>query len=148
MAKLELKYESLNAAKNTLENAINHFEKVKKLEKVDINNLKYEDIYISARSSLIQSFEFTIELYWKYLKLFLETKNVLVETNTPGDVIRSACKASLISEDEAEAFIKMLKSRNLTSHVYKEEIAEQIAKDVINFYDIIKQNVNRLKPKI
>lgn len=145
MAKVELKYESLQAALTSLNKAIMLFNGVKQLASDDFKNVKYEDIVLAARDSLIQRFEFTIELFWKYLKFYLEEKNVQVQANTPNDVIRAACNAQLISETDATLFIKMLKSRNLTSHIYKEEIAEILSLEIASFYNVLKQNIDQLK---
>ena len=79
MAKLKLKNEALQVALDALDTAILHFKNVKKLTANDFKNIKYEDIVLSARDSLIQRFEFTIELFWKYLKFYLEEKNVKIQ---------------------------------------------------------------------
>ena len=148
MAKLELKYESLKSALSALNKAIIHFNNVRRLVSIDLKNIKQEDIVLAARDSLIQRFEFSIELFWKYLKFYLEEKNVQILTSTPSDVIRAACNAQLISEEDASTFIKMLKSRNLTSHIYKEEIAEMLSNEIESFYLILSQNVDQLKNKV
>jgi nucleotidyltransferase substrate binding protein (TIGR01987 family) len=80
---------------------------------------------------LIKAFEYTYELAWNTLKDYLEYQGIL---NMAGsrDVIREAYKANLISN--GEQWMLMLSSRNLTSHSYNEDTADEIAYSVINVY--------------
>ena len=81
-------------------------------------------IYQAARDSVIQRFEFSIELFWKYMRIFLETsKKTPLNSIFACDIVRSACQFRLISENDAQVCIDMINNRNLTSHIYKEEIA-------------------------
>ncbi|MFH1643841.1 MAG: HI0074 family nucleotidyltransferase substrate-binding subunit [bacterium] len=149
MEKLKLKYESLCLAINSLNSAIEHLEKVKNLsDKNKLQYFEYDNLYTAARDSLIQRFEFSVELFWKYLKFYLtEIKKVKPVSNTPMDIIREGCKANLITENDSENFIDMLKSRNLSSHIYKEETADIISRDIIfNFYKILNFYTGKLKP--
>ena len=152
MAKLKLKYESLTSAIKTLERAIFVLEKIKNKKTKSLQNfidedVTYEDMYKAARDSLAQRFEFSIELFWKYLKEYLSEKGIIANTDSPKDVIRSGCKAKLISEEDAETFFEMLKSRNLTSHIYKEELAEKLALVINSFCEVLKRNIDFLKPE-
>ena len=76
---------------------------------------------------LIQAFEFTHELAWNTMKDFLEQQGVL---NLYGskDTTREAFKTGLI--ENGEAWMKMIKSRNLSSHTYDETTARQITADI------------------
>ena len=80
---------------------------------------------------LIKAFEYTYELGWNTLKDYLEYQGIL---NMAGsrDVIREAYKANLITN--GEEWMSMLVSRNLTSHSYNQETADEIAKAVIGSY--------------
>ena len=83
----------------------------------------------------IQRFEFSIELFWKALKkkLFIEFG---VEVSAPKQVLQQAYINKIIN-DEA-MWMAMLIDRNLTSHTYKQALADQI-------YDNIKKYVPFLK---
>jgi nucleotidyltransferase substrate binding protein (TIGR01987 family) len=78
---------------------------------------------VVERAGMIQIFEFTAELAWNTLKDFLEYQG---ETNISGsrDAISLAFKAGLVSD--GRGWLNMLKSRNLSSHIYDEEVAEEI----------------------
>jgi nucleotidyltransferase substrate binding protein (TIGR01987 family) len=71
------------------------------------------------RDSVIQRFEFTVELSWKI------ARKVLGLTSTaPKVVLREMAQAGVILDPEL--WFGLLEARNLTSHSYNEEIAERI----------------------
>jgi len=80
---------------------------------------------------LIKAFEYTYELAWNTLKDYLEYQGIL---NMAGsrDVIREAFKVDLIAD--GEKWMEMLQSRNLTSHSYNEDTADEIASSIIGSY--------------
>lgn len=129
------KYKVLNKALVSLNTALVHYKQINSHPYKELLQKDGEFFNLAARDSIIQRFEYSVELFWKYLRLFLETeKQIQLPTNTPGDVIRAACQARIISEEDAEYCIEMIKSRNLTSHIYKEEIAEQLMRDIPGYY--------------
>lgn len=122
-------------------------DKVKKAPDIPELGL-HVDIYQAARDSVIQRFEFSIELFWKYMRLFLEEyKHIPLDSIASCDIVRSACQIRLISEQDAQLCIDMIKSRNLTSHIYKEEIAEQLVHDIPAYYNHMQKILNNLQPQ-
>lgn len=95
---------------------------------------------------LIQAFEYTHELAWNTLKDFLESRGTL---NLYGskDVTRQAFKTGLI--ENGEAWMEMIKSRNLTSHTYDEATASQIVSAILGTYfaefEVLLVTLDRLK---
>jgi nucleotidyltransferase substrate binding protein (TIGR01987 family) len=84
------------------------------------------------QQGLIQGFEFTHELGWNVLKDFLENQGIsgLIGSR---DASRSAFKHGLVTD--GEAWMSMIKARNLTSHTYNLDLAEGVARDIIQrFY--------------
>lgn len=86
------------------------------------------------RDGLIQRFEFTVELAWKSLREYLEDQGVILAVSSPRAVLKEAYAVGVI--DDADAWNAILTVRNLTSHVYDEataaEIARQICEDFIS----------------
>ncbi|MBI5198041.1 MAG: nucleotidyltransferase substrate binding protein [Nitrospirae bacterium] len=80
---------------------------------------------------LIQSFEFTHELAWNTLTDFLENRGTQTLYG-PKDATREAFKTGLI--ENGEAWMDMVRSRNLTSHTYDEATAAQIISAIRNTY--------------
>jgi nucleotidyltransferase substrate binding protein (TIGR01987 family) len=77
---------------------------------------------------LIQAFEFTHELAWNVLKDYLEAQG-FVEIIGSKNATRQAFKNGLL--EDGEAWMDMVKARNLTSHTYQDKIAEDIVKDIL-----------------
>lgn len=80
------------------------------------------------QQGLIQGFEYTHELGWNVLKDYLEEQGFVGIIGSKG-ATREAFKNGLITD--GEAWMDMIKARNLTSHTYKTEVAEDIAKDIL-----------------
>ena len=143
MGKLKLKYDQLTSLLNRLNEGVldfNQFEKF--LCGADRNRT-----YRTYRDSLIQRFEFNVDLFWKYVKRYLEEEIKLnIPVGGPKPTIREACRAKLITEQDSEKIIKMIDHRNMSSHIYKEEIADQIAEKISGYYDLIKKYVEKLSP--
>jgi len=79
---------------------------------------------------LIQGFEYTHELAWNTLKDFLQTQ----EFNLYGsrDTTRAAFKEGLI--ENGEAWMEMIRHRNLTTHTYNESVAKEVVSAILNTY--------------
>ncbi len=84
-----------------------------------------------VRDGLIQRFEFTYELSWKTTKEYLAEQGI-VDINAPKSVIKEAFAHKLITNEQH--WLLMLNDRNMTSHVYKEEMAEEIAERIVSCY--------------
>lgn len=80
---------------------------------------------------LIQSFEFTHELAWKTLKDFLQYRGLSGVIGSR-DAARVAFREGLVID--GELWMEMVKSRNLTSHTYREEVADEIAGKILQQY--------------
>jgi nucleotidyltransferase substrate binding protein (TIGR01987 family) len=80
------------------------------------------------KQGLIQGFDYTHELAWNVLKDYLEAQGFVGIIGSKG-ATREAFKNGLITE--GETWMDMIKARNLTSHTYKTEVAEDIAKDIL-----------------
>ena len=83
------------------------------------------------QQGLIQAFEYTHELAWKTLKDFLESRGGEKMYGSK-DVTRRAFQVGLI--EDGSVWMKMIASRNLTSHTYNEETAVSIATAIIEEY--------------
>ncbi|OFV69064.1 HI0074 family nucleotidyltransferase substrate-binding subunit [Acetobacterium wieringae] len=84
-----------------------------------------------VRDGVIQRFEFTTELAWKAAREYLMDQG-FVDINSPKSVMKEAFSYGLITDDKI--WIQLLNDRNLTSHIYKEEIADEICDRIIKTY--------------
>jgi len=120
MEKVDYKFRQLQSAYERLE---------------EVASIKFPASEIGADSividSAIQRFEFTTELFWKFLKTLLEYKGIAVNA-TPVDVIRAAKTAGILTADDQ--WIALIRDRNITSHVYDDAQATVIYNKVKDTY--------------
>lgn len=94
------------------------------------------------QQGLIQGFEFTHELAWNVLKDYLENKGISGLIGSK-DATRSAFKNGLIGH--GEDWMKMIEARNLSSHTYNLDTAQEIADDIIGrFYPAFEEMAETL----
>ena len=85
------------------------------------------------RDATIQRFEFTFEVVWKTLKLYLERQGH--ECGGPRPTLKKAFAENLISApEEADLWLQMVEDRNLTSHAYDEALAQRIYGEIVRGY--------------
>jgi len=78
-----------------------------------------------VRDASIQRFEYTFEACWKFIKEYLKIKEGII-CNSPKSCFREVFTVGIINDDEAIKLLEMTDDRNMTSHTYKEEIAQII----------------------
>lgn len=76
-----------------------------------------------ARAGILHAFEFTFELWCKYLQRYLDSLYIL-EEHGPSSVIKIAFQNGVLKD--GQPYMDMLRDRNLISHTYKENMAEEI----------------------
>lgn len=108
------KIEHYNDALRQLEQAANTYGKA-----------PHDELY---RDGLIQRFEFTVELAWKSIKDYLEDQGSTISIATPRGILKEAFAAGIIQN--ADAWNQILTARNITSHVYDEKTADEIAAQI------------------
>jgi len=92
------------------------------------------------RDSVIQRFEFSIELAWKTAKKIMGTA-----TSAPKDVIREMAQNGYI--DDVTIWLEAIDMRNLSSHTYKEELAEKVYGFAKSFLPHLQNLVTKLSSK-
>jgi len=148
MDKLNRKHQQLIQALKTLETTIEIFKFCNQKKGCGCSKIDPAEDYRIHRDSVVQRFEYCIDLFWKYLKKYLEIMQITVGINVPGEVVRTACTAKVLSEDEAENILDMIKSRNMTSHMYVEEVAELLAAKIPTYHAVMSVATQRLVLKI
>jgi len=120
-----------------LDNLIEQFEKaVQRLNSV-LKQEKNEFI----RDSAIQRFEFSFELAWKTIKALLEEKGI--RCFSPKGCLQEAFHQNLI--DEPDLWLEILRVRNQTTHLYNEEMAEEIYSQLSRFLVYFQNLLERIK---
>lgn len=95
------------------------------------NALEIQNADIYQKAGAIQFFEMCFELAWNTLKDFLEDEG-FKEIKSPRAAIKKAFEIGLIKN--GHIWLKLLEDRNLTSHIYDDEIVEIIERSIRNEY--------------
>jgi nucleotidyltransferase substrate binding protein (TIGR01987 family) len=93
------------------------------LNKQELNKLEEQ--------GLVKAFEYTFELAWNTLKDFLEYQGIS-EIVGSRDTLRTAFSEELVSD--GRVWMRMIESRNKTSHTYNEKTAAEIVQAVKEQY--------------
>lgn len=110
---------------------------------------KNEQFFLIVRDATIQRFEYCTDLIWKVLKIYLEdVEKGLVESFFPRGVIRAVLNGGFISEPEGTVLMAMVESRNKTSHIYHEAIADDIANKIPGYYLLMRKLIDRMQATI
>ncbi len=152
--KVILKYETLMQAVNSFKEAIDLFDKILLLQKEqelsgsNFLELNMHKVVLGLRDSVIQRFEYSVDLLWKYLKVYLEEiQGVSIDVSSPKNIMRMCAKIGLLNEKESDLAQEMIEQRNLTSHIYREEIAQIIIGEVHTYFLFINQILEKSNPK-
>lgn len=82
------------------------------------------------KDGVIQRFEFTFELSWKLMKVYLENQGIICDS--PKSCLKGAFEVRLI--DDEKNWLKMLEDRNLSVHIYNKKTAVEIFKRIKKYY--------------
>lgn len=94
------------------------------------------------KEGLIQRFEYTHELAWKVMKDYLEYQGY-VDIRGSRDAIRKSLELNIISD---RRWMSTIEARNLTSHNYDDETAENIYGEIIEvYYPLFVEFENKMK---
>ena len=95
------------------------------------------------KEGMIQRFEYTFELAWETLQDLLEFKGYK-DIAGPNPVLEQALKDGYIRDEQN--WRNMKKSRELTSHTYNSETADDIAQNIASeYYALLKKLEHRLE---
>lgn len=100
-------------------------------------NQKKDDF---IRDSVIQRFEFSVELAWKTTKKIMGTS-----TSAPKDVIREMAQGNYI--ENVELWLLAIDMRNKSSHTYKEDLAEEVYNFACHFLPELKKLLKKISVK-
>ena len=99
------------------------------------------------KAGVIQNFEFSYEMAWKFMKRWLEKNygSSYVDGITRRELFRMAAESQLI--DSVETWMLYHQARNQTSHTYDQLIAIEVYNIAIRFLDVVKKLYQQLQAK-
>ena len=138
---MALQLESLIKSVQSLEDLLAKTEDAAFLKTLDAVTRK------GLRAGVIQNFEFTYELCWKFMKRWIEKNlgSVYVYWVSKKELFRLAAEHQLIAS--AESWFEYHHARNETSHIYDEDKAEAVYAVVVRFSPDARAFLEKLKSK-
>ena len=94
-----------------------------------LTSVYQSDLSEIERDGAILRFKYTLELCWKSSKKILLANGI--ETDTPKNVMRELGQLGWISDPAS--WLDYIEKRNMTSHMYNEEVANEIFKIIGQF---------------
>ncbi len=119
---------------SSLKKAVASLDKALKVAADERLNDMPEDQQDVIKAGVIQNFEFTYELCWKFMKRWLE-KNMgaaHVDGVTRRELFRLSAESKLISD--VDQWMEYHDARNETSHTYDQDAADEIFQVAKTFY--------------
>lgn len=84
------------------------------------------------KAGLIQAFEFTYEQSWKTIQKIAGGEFVTIAS--PKTAFSWAIEKGWILQEDEQLWLEIMKARNLTSHTYNVDLANQVCSDISNRY--------------
>ena len=95
-----------------------------------VDNVNEGSEFDLLKEGLIQRFEYTHELAWKVMKDYLEYQGY-VDIRGSRDAIRKSLELNILSD---RRWMATIEARNLTSHNYDDETADNIYHEIMEVY--------------
>lgn len=129
MDSLGFKYQKLTESLVKLDDAIKAFDSFSMMG--NENQAEYQ----ALSTVMLDHFKFSVEQFWKYLKMYEETiAKQPAPSNGADSVIRAAFNAALISQAEMETALRMIKVHDEVANVSN---ARQLALHIPAFYQLM-----------
>lgn len=118
---------------NSLRKAVFSLERAVRVAQNEIKGPVDTDHEEVIRAGVIQNFELTYELCWKFMKRWLETNasGASADGWTMKELFRMAAERRLI--DNVEAWFGYHRNRNKTSHTYEPATANEVYDSTVQF---------------
>ncbi|MBW5389391.1 nucleotidyltransferase [Brachyspira hampsonii] len=131
-----LNLDSLKKSIMALEKSINVYDRIETDD---------EDLILTIRAGVIQNFEIAFEQSWKFIQRWLNENINPDITNgiTKKELFRLAAKHLLI--DDVEKWIRFKDARNSTSHIYSNEVSEEVFNEAEAFLPYAKSLLKHLE---
>ncbi|MEI0602749.1 HI0074 family nucleotidyltransferase substrate-binding subunit [Brachyspira alvinipulli] len=131
-----LNLDSLKDSINALDRSIKVYNKIQN----DDN-----DLILTVRAGVIQNFEIAFEQSWKFIQRWLN-ENISPDITsgiTKKELFRLAAKHLLI--DDVEKWIKFKDARNSTSHIYSNDLSQEVFNEALKFLPYAENLLKRLE---
>ena len=101
---------------------------------------------IIERDGAILRLVYTFEAAWKACQHLLAEREG-IEVGSPNGTIRAARRLGLLSDDDAEAAMRIARDRNLAVHMYRGRIGEEIQERLADHARVLRRWLEALKAR-
>ncbi len=138
---MNLDLTSLNKSKAALERSLNVTEYAKDFHTLSLDQQE------TLKAGVIHNFKISYELSWKFIKRWLEVNEgqEIVDGVTRRELYRIAFENRLI--ENVEEWMNFHSTRNITSHSYDAEVANNAYETAVHFLPFAKKLLERLTLK-
>ena len=102
-------------------------------------------LYTSMRDSMIQRFKRNVIFLWKALTIYLQDTGVNCLATLPCNIIQEAVNVKILSESQGIRSMNMINIYNQTSLIYDTISPDDIAQQILNQYDLMKEIIDRIQ---
>ena len=103
-----------------------------------------KSISTAERDAAILRLVYTFEAIWKAAALLLEQQHGIA-VGSPKAAIRASRRAGLLSNGDTEDALRIADDRNLTVHMYKQDIGEAIAERLAGHAAVLRRWLDALR---
>jgi len=131
---------------SSLQKAVSSLERAVKVASTMIKGAVDTDQEEVIRAGVIQNFEFTYELCWKFIQRWIRENKTPEDADNPRtrkELFRLAAEYGLISDPLP--WFDFGSARNRTSHIYDEEIADEVYQAAVRFLPYAGELLEALK---
>jgi nucleotidyltransferase substrate binding protein (TIGR01987 family) len=132
---------------SSLQKAVDSLQRAVKVASSQIKGKVDTDVEKVIRAGVIQNFEFTYKLCWKFMKRWLEVNigNAVVDGIPRKELFRMAAESRLISD--VETWFEYNNLRNETAHTYDAKTTEDVYGAAVRFADDARALLKALEAK-
>lgn len=132
---------------SSLQKAVSSLERAIRVASSRIEGAVDKDYEEVIRAGVIQNFEFTYELCWKFMKRWIENNvsSGVVDGVPRIELFRVAAESRLIKD--VEVWMEYHGARNETAHIYDRNTAENVYNAAVRFIKDAKDLLDVLKAK-
>ncbi|HSC25026.1 MAG TPA: HI0074 family nucleotidyltransferase substrate-binding subunit [Candidatus Babeliales bacterium] len=139
MESLKAKYKAIVRLLDAFKVAIDCYDETKDNPKVDIV------IREAFRDSIIKRFELSYDLLWKYLREYVGVSQGAY-ADSPRKVFDLCFQYGITNVDKEQLLFNMIKSRNLTTHTYDVDLANEMSEKVSEYYQVMHAIIMQTSP--
>lgn len=104
--------------------------------------------YDVARDSLLKGFTLATDTFWKCVEAYLCTcEDVDLEMYGPNKILLACADNSVVGDEDYLLFVSMIQDRLMVPLAYNEELAQEIADRIPEYFVVMKSVLEKIKPQ-